>query len=475
MLEEYRSGHNGAVSKTAVVARLTWVQIPPPPPMTQKEIERIVFDHRPVLKTLLDENGSLSIHDYYKKEIPSFQTREDRKKELIATIGQKVADILGEETAESVASDLFKNYFCSTADHHQPLTHPFFSNANLAQSIANRRKGLKNILVLACSNVSLNNSSYPRGIFYHDRNLKEVRLPFFSLKNRHHPVFKLPTYKKEGLKKIPGEIKDVFLNEKVLASKTYSDQITQINFALWKKVPGECDANLIYLNQEEIVSNLILNHHLSEPTLINQLLINPSFQKSFAKNFENILGAFSTENRKGTFLFWGLKDGQRVSLSAENSSFSSDSSLRKALQNREIFPSMALSFIVLSFYYGLPCGGGFSQINYLTEMKTAYLKLLAETNSPKEEIAAVEKTPTDIFRGEFIFTLIKNWQNTLPATLIDLILYPKPDTAQTIDDLAKGVKLENAVSYMFPEFYKIITGQKVALENLPQIPCAIHV
>ena len=32
-MEEYRSGHNGTVSKTVCFARGTWVRIPPPPPI----------------------------------------------------------------------------------------------------------------------------------------------------------------------------------------------------------------------------------------------------------------------------------------------------------------------------------------------------------------------------------------------------------------------------------------------------------
>ena len=35
-MEEYRSGHNGTVSKTVCFARGTWVRIPPPPQIFEK-------------------------------------------------------------------------------------------------------------------------------------------------------------------------------------------------------------------------------------------------------------------------------------------------------------------------------------------------------------------------------------------------------------------------------------------------------
>ncbi|MBI3588812.1 MAG: hypothetical protein HY093_00135 [Candidatus Liptonbacteria bacterium] len=450
--------------------------------MNSKEIEKVVFAHKPVLKSLIEENGQLSILDYFQKTSSKSETVTERKKELIETIKEKVLKLLGQETAKSVAEELEINYFCSTADHHQPLVHPFFSNANLVQSLTNEEKGLKNILVLACSNISLNNSSYPRGIFFHDQNLKEIRLPFFSLKHRHHPVFKLKAYKKNDLKKIPNELESIYFDPTTLKSKTYSDQITQTNFKLWKKVPGLAETNLIYLSQEEIVTDLILAHHLEKPTIIHQILFNSEFQNLFLKNFDGAIGAFSTKNKRGTFLFWGLKNNQRISLELEKNCLVSKKdhfslkltrdSIKNALLKKEIFPSMALSFIVLSFYYGLPCGGGFSQINYLGEIKNAYLKLLKEMGGFEKEMAQTKKIPTNIFRGEFVLATLGKKQKAVPATLIDLILHQDQTTTKKLAHLAKKITLKKAIDPMMPEFYKIITGhqaKKVPIKTPPLI------
>jgi len=439
--------------------------------MKLKKIEKVVFEHKPVLKSLLKENGSLSIFQYFARSSPKTDTSNKRRKELIDAITDKTQKLLGQEIAESVSKELKTNYFVSTADHHQPLCHPFFSNANLVQSLANQKRKLKNILILACSNISINNSSYPRGIFFHDQNLKEIRLPFFSLKHRHHPVFGLKAYKKDNLKKIPENLKEIYLDRETLNLKTYSDQITQTNFGLWKKVPGQSDANLIYLNQEEIVLDLILKHHLAKPTVINQLIFNPDFHQAFLINFDNIIGAFSTKNQKGTFLFWGLKNSRRISLTLNKENLVSKEnnyslplkieSIKKALKKKELIPSMALSFIVLSFYYGLPCGGGFSQINYLDEIKTAYLKLLKEMGGFEKEITQTKKVITNIFRGEFIFASLANKQKIVPATLLDLILHQDPNTSKKLASLAQKITLKEAVSPMMSEFYKIITGHQL--------------
>ena len=59
--------------------------------------------------------------------------------------------------------------------------------------------------------------------------------------------------------------------------------------------------------------------------------------------------------------------------------------LAAALRKRELMPTMALCFIVLSFYYGLRCGGGFLQPNYLTQLKEAYARFLTEIKAENSE------------------------------------------------------------------------------------------
>ncbi len=451
--------------------------------MTLSEIRKTVWKHKPVLKILIQNKGHLSISKYYRENHP-VPKNKTRQQELISVIKEKVTSLINKEVSKTVEKELRKNFFASTADHHQPLCHPFFLNSNLVQSYANSEKGLKNILILACSDISLNNSSYPRGIFFHDKELNEVRLPFFSLKYRHRPIFGLQSYQKERLETIPETLKPIFLNKRVTNSKTYSDQITIINFELWRRIPGEHETNLIYLNQEEIVSSLIRKYHLKEPTVINQIIFNPTFRRLFLKHFKNIIGAFNTKHQKGTFLFWGLKDGKRISLTLEGEKLTSKDgfnllleprSTRTSITKGEIIPSMALSFITLSFYYGLPCGGGFSQVNYLEEMKVAYLKMLNETGKFKKEIDQTKKIPTNIFRGEFVLASLSNRKKQVPATTIDLILHAHKDTPKKIRVASKQVHLKAAVDQMMPEFYKIITGKKAKFDVKSSIPPSLYV
>src|SRR3990167_10155813 len=77
--------------------------------------------------------------------------------------------------------------FVSTCDHHGILCHPFFMNSALLRSHPSLKQ--KQIISLTCGGISLSNSSYPQGIFFHDRNLQKICIPFISLPAPHFPAY----------------------------------------------------------------------------------------------------------------------------------------------------------------------------------------------------------------------------------------------------------------------------------------------
>ena len=115
-----------------------------------------------------------------------------------------------------------------------------------------------------------------------------------------------------------------------------------------------------------------------------------------------------------------------------------------------------LTFIVLSFYYGLKCLGGFSQVNYLTFMKNAYIKMQTERGNYRS-IEVCARAQTKEIGGDFTITFIKGPNGEmLPATGIDLILYGDDKTWPTLMEESKTIGLDEAISPMMPEFYSIL-------------------
>lgn len=197
------------------------------------------------------------------------------------------------------------------------------------------------------------------------------------------------------------------------------------------------------------------------------MLFDPRAEELLNKYFDGIMGAFTFSENIGTYLFWGIsheknfrvqlwkRHGQLV---ASDGSFAipfTPEALRKALEDGHIIPSMLLIFMVLSFYYGLKCLGGFSQVNYLTQMKHAYLAMQKELgNEADVKVASCVQTKE---LGEDLSIAFANFGNnhlTL-ATGLDLILYHSPETWKTLTAVSNDITLSEALSAMFPSFYRV--------------------
>lgn len=459
-----------------------------------------VLSQKQVLKYIVTKHDQKVLYDYAKEYLevninPPIQRRQD---DLISTIQNSVSSRLGESVGQSVANQLKKYYFVSTTDHHGPICHPFFLNGNLISSatyLESQDETLSNVIVLACANVSLNNSSFPRGILFHSSagNQQELRrLSFSPASDRLCPVYGYKPYTSDQIERLKRELKrlrqenkitsdeeqklhnileSIYLTPKALSASSYSEQMTITNFDLWQRffTPNHIKApNLIYIDQEGIVSDLLLSFHLNQDTIINQFLFNADIEPLIHQYFDGITGAFSLESESGTYFFWALPAGKKYrqqlwkrdhKLVTPDGSFSIDltpEGIAAGLRSKQLIPSMLLTFIVLAFYYGLKCLGGFSQVNYLTYMKQSYIKMLTDFEYYKS-IEVCARSQTKELCGEVTVAFIQDKSgNLMPATGLDLILHGTDMTWKQFVELTKNITVSEALNPLMPEFYRII-------------------
>lgn len=466
-------------------------------------LKEAVLSKRPVLKEILEKHGDKNLFQYAQDYIsvnlpPAIKERQD---EFLGTLKEEVERLLGGEVAQSVVDQLRDYYFVSTADHHGPLTSPFFLSGNLLMSAPYKElkdPKLQNVIALACANVSLNNSSFPRGLLFHSfANGKTDlhRLSFLPSNSHSSTVYNYRPYTEAEIKKVKtllnekvnqGLVKkseqeqinqlldEVYATPQVLAAKNYSDQVTITNFELWKRYFAKCKhkhtpPNLIYLEQESLVVQLLIKHHLYRDTVVQRILFNPSYYEPIVKYFENIMGAFCRAHNYGTYFFWYIpeKNDRRIQMWLENGKLVAEGGIfemeftpeavQKALEEKKIMPSMLTIFLVLSFYYGLKCLGGFSQVNYLTEMKNAYIKMNADLGNYRSiEMCARAQTKE---LCEFTTAFLQTPEGTIPATGLDLILHGDENTWDFFVDESKQITLGEAFSPLYPEFYRIIYAE----------------
>ena len=470
--------------------------------MEQKNIVDTVFGAKPNLRTLVETHGEASYLSYLHTQTDAtILDRDDAMDALFMKVWEQLMrQYFDARLTTELTDELKKNFFASTADHGGPICHPFFTNAFFARALDAHSQSKELVLTLPCSGVSLDNSSFPRGLFFHDKNLHPVRLHIKSLAERHDSIYSASPYTKEDIAHIEKEIstidisneqkrilvslvKDIFDRNDQYARATYDEQMVRVNWLLPKYVHGYEHVEHISIGQEILVRELLLLH-LDSDTFISKLLVDNEVQKVYKDVFDGIAGAHTTTPQKGTQMFWGLdNDGVRQQLSIADDGWYTTTgslflkrnkeSLRQALIEKKIYPNMALTFIVLCFVHKITCGGGFSQINYLGEMKSAYEKLCASVGHTPGELPG-----TDVFTGELIVNVLEKDGVSVPATLLDTILYQDDTTSQVLKHACNTIPLKDAIWAMMPEYYKIITGESVdaqTMKEFPLPPATLHV
>lgn len=457
-----------------------------------------VLVKRPVLRSIIDKKGNKTLLDYTKEyvDVNLNPTIPHRQHELLWVMRETVTERFGKDVAESVIKQLEQYYFVSTADHTGPVTHPFFMNSNLliaASLMEHSDPLLQNVIVLSCANISANNSSLPRGLLYHtaQKGAPMRRACFFPSSVRPTCLYELQSYQPSDIEKLEhalegerskGEILDAeyekiraLLNEiyktpEIFAAKSYAEQVGKTNFKLWQKYFEASNVklpNLVYLEIEDIVVKLITNFHLYHDTIINHVLFDPKYEPFINDYFEGIFGSFTRAESVGTYLFWaapppGGKFNQQLWRKG-NHLVSADESvkielhpeaIREAMASKQLIPSLLLDYMVISFYYGLKCLGGFNQVNYLTLMKNAYIKMNVDLGNYRSiEICARAQTK-EICDGLTVAFLGHEKEMVL-ATGLDLMLHGNSQSWQTVVDMCKALTVEEALNPLMPEIYKI--------------------
>ena len=458
--------------------------------MKLNEAKKIIFEKKPKFKDFYEKNKDKSWIDYINNTYPKESNLKDED-EFSEVFFDTVKSILGENKAKKALKSIKQNGFVSTADHHGLLCHPFFSNMAIAKSsnkIANRPETQ---IVLTVGAVSPTNSSFPRSIFFHDRDLELKKIHMISLKWRQRPLYGIPSISKddfrklkdyffekkiskESKKRVSSFIEKSFEKKEIWLQERFCEQLTILNDIWWKEIFGDLRGDLLYLEAEELVKNLLIKSFERKDSL-SEIFFDENRRNSYLKNFNGIIGAHNIEQKTGSFLFWLIdeKENKRKALFLNNGHLETldgktkillkTENLKELLLNHTLIPSMALCYSILAFHHRLTLGGGFSQIQYLGEMKIAWGKIFPEFIKEFEDVV------TDIFSGETIIAGIGDGQKNDNATLADFLIHTR--TQNEANELSEKSLIEigigESLDAMMYELYEIVAGEYKQIEDLP--------
>jgi hypothetical protein len=462
------------------------------------ELRNNAFNKRPKLQEIYQNHGNKTLYEYAKSYNDHYgkNIKESLKNECISAITDEISRLLGDEVATSCKTQLLTTYRITTTDHHGPLSEPGMVNGNIHEALPYLEGDsiFKNIIVLGCGNISFDNESFPRGLLLHTTHEDELeinQLVFFPRAVRPRPVIFFQAYDTSNIQKatnlidawqksgsldkknaegLQQLIQEVYSDEKILKSSLFSDQVTQTNYKLWNKILRQYPKapKLVYIEQEKIVLNLLRKHHIDSDTFIHELLFNATYQEKLLTYFDGIDKAFSTVEKKGTYLFWALPPGQkyRVQLWKEGDVLRNEdgsyevpltpSRIKEAIDRNELIPSTLLSFLLLAFYYGIKLTGGSNQTTYLSQMKVALINLLEDVgnNDQSQFVHAVPTTEMSIALHCLAF--IKSSKSTVmhPATGIDLVLHASESTLMDLQKEAQQITVSEAIDWNLADAYK---------------------
>jgi hypothetical protein len=451
-----------------------------------------VFRRKPRFAALLEAWGDKTLFDHYGQDFSHTLTPSE---DILGVIESEVAGILGADVATSARESIQSRNWVNTADHHGLLHHPYFYTTSLALSDQRLNGENKATVILPFGGVSLGNDSFPRGFSFHDTDMQLQKIFFKSLKQRRLPIYALSPMLPEELilerkrassfalkPKAKEQLQNFFTalidDDRVWSQKTYSAQLTVMNNILWRQLFGEERGDLVYLEIDSVVVNLLLEKHIPTETDIHRLIFNPDWREKFVDLFSGIQGSHTEDS--GTHLFWYIDlvahTRRRLVISGDtlvtpdgNITIPlTEETIAKGLLERTLMPSSALTLILVQEVEGLTCGGGPSQMDYLS----SYVEQWATLTGTLGEVDKKERAV--IWCGDCNLFGITDaaGKNTSQATLIDVLLHTDKKSADIDRDLS-ATMISDIVDAIIPALYTINTREKVTVQSKLTTPTII--
>jgi len=458
-------------------------------------LEAAVLARRPFLAKLLEQYGERSVGAYvtrFTRHDPAWDAYADCREQLIVIAHGHTERLLGREVADALAGRLACRQNVLTADHHGPLMHPILVSGDLFFGLGDILAGDTEVIpIFAVGGVPVNNITLRKGglLFTQTEPGQErgIAVGLFGHRPRSTPVHTLPAYGtvqvndlRTGLARfddvlsVPGRaageqvIARCFEHEAAFAAQRYADQVTIINNRLWPMLFRGIEhlPQLVYLEIEDLVREALIHHLLGRKNLVSWMLFDKAMRAHTIELFNGIPGCWTTSedgSHAGTFMFWGVHEGERVPLwfndqylvDPDGKPFvlCNPNSIRDALRDGSLMPSLLTSFVVVAFHYGFRPYGGFMQCDYLTRMKQAAANLLARARK-YDELRRLVHCETDGYATGPALAFIDHGQGPVPAGSLDIIAHGGL-TRQHLDAVA-ALALSKLQALGLPGMYPIV-------------------
>lgn len=419
----------------------------------------------PAAAELLARHGDKTLRAYLgqlrHRPSPDILPSED----LLAAVEDYFTPFFGAETARDCAEVLRRSRCMTTANHH----HPAFEYMTVQDTILCdqwlRLQGETGevVPVVACANLSLTSTLYPRGMVVYDCTLPEgrLRLPLYSWRLRRPCVAAIggivPEMVDNVLKRLPQEVRqgsitarmgdtlerfcrEVLLSEEVQRYDTLREQTTVINDMISQRYFTDRRPRYIWMPMETITARLLARDLRREGGILHQMLFREGLRTALLRELDGVAGCWEG-NTGGTHFFWGLDSrGIRFPLRlweeagktvlAGCSSLGEDvrvpftpRALAEGMREQTLLPGMFLCFLEMHFLRDFTVFGGYYQPTYLAQMRRGMVQAMRELGGFDEEAAVIEAKRSDMTLG-LIYLLRSHGAGLFPVSTAELMERP---------------------------------------------------
>lgn len=419
----------------------------------------------PAAAELLARHGDKTLRAYLgqlrHRPSPDILPSED----LLEAVQDYFTPFFGAKTAKECAAILRRSRCMTTANHH----HPAFEYMTVQDTILCdqwlRLQGETGevVPVVACANLSLTSTLYPRGMVVYDCTLPEgrLRLPLYSWKLRRPCVAAIggivPEMVDNVLKRLPQEVRqgsitarmgdtlerfcrEVLLSEEVQRYDTLREQTTVINDMISQRYFTDRRPRYIWMPMETITARLLARDLRREGGILHQMLFREGLRTALLRELDGVAGCWEG-NTGGTHFFWGLDSrGIRFPLRlweeagktvlAGCSSLGEDvrvpftpRALAEGMREQTLLPGMFLCFLEMYFLRDFTVFGGYYQPTYLAQMRRGMVRAMRELGGFDEEAAVIEAKRSDMTLG-LIYLLRSHGAGLFPVSTAELMERP---------------------------------------------------
>lgn len=419
----------------------------------------------PAAAELLARHGDKMLRAYLgqlrHRPSPDILPSED----LLEAVQDYFTPFFGAKTAKECAAILRRSRCMTTANHH----HPAFEYMTVQDTILCdqwlRLQGETGevVPVVACANLSLTSTLYPRGMVVYDCTLPEgrLRLPLYSWKLRRPCVAAIggivPEMVDNVLKRLPQEVRqgsitarmgdtlerfcrEVLLSEEVQRYDTLREQTTVINDMISQRYFTDRRPRYIWMPMETITARLLARDLRREGGILHQMLFREGLRTALLRELDGVAGCWEG-NTGGTHFFWGLdsrnilfplrlrEEAGETVLAGQNSlgedvtvSFTSQA-LTEGLLAQTLLPGIFLCFLEIHFLRDFTVFGGYYQPTYLAQMRRGMVQAMRELGGFDEEAAVIETKRSDMTLG-LIYLLRSHGAGLFPVSTAELMERP---------------------------------------------------